>query len=250
MSHDRPDRVVLERPDSPATLEVLLARAVGLAGLRVADLARRVGLRVPRDHKSNKGFLGVAVELALGASAKTDPEPDFPALGVELKTLPIRPDGTPTESTYVCQAALDGRDADHTFATSTVGHKLAKVLFVPYVASGDIPLAERRFAMPFLWVRDATDEARLAADWQSLSGRIRRGEADTIGAADGVILQLRPKALSAADRTRGLGEDGWLVAVSPKAWYLRRTFTHTLVQRAFGLAPVPAPGPDPKETPP
>ncbi len=245
MSHDRPDRIVLERPDPPATLEALLTRAVGLAGLRVADLARRVGLRVPRQHKFNKGFLGVAVELALGASAKSDPEPDFPALGVELKTLPIRPDGAPTEDTYVCQAALDGRDADHTFATSTVGHKLAKVLFVPYVASGDIPLAERRLAMPFLWVRDAADEARLAADWQSLSGRIRRGEADTIGGAEGLVLHLRPKALSASERTRGLGEDGWLVPVAPKAWYLRRTFTHALVQRAFG--PTPAP---PQDTPP
>jgi DNA mismatch repair protein MutH len=39
--------------------------------------------------KRDKGWIGILLELWLGASAGSKPEQDFAALGVELKTIPI-----------------------------------------------------------------------------------------------------------------------------------------------------------------
>jgi len=201
--------------------------------MTVGELARARGFRVPTDQRGHKGFVGQLVELGLGASAGSDPEPDFPALGVELKTLPVSAEGRPAESTYVCLARLDGRESV-AFEDSYVAKKLARVLFVPVVANAGAALAERRFGMPFMWEPGPEDAARLAADFERLGARVRLGQIDELRAHEGEILQLRPKAMNRDDRTLGVSEEGWLVAVRPRAWYLRATFTAELVQRAFG----------------
>ena len=61
-----------------------------------------------------KGLAGTLIERALGASAGSTAEPDFPALGIELKTIPIDAAGRICESTFVCTIAL-GRIADGTY---------------------------------------------------------------------------------------------------------------------------------------
>lgn len=222
-------------PPSPQTITELLARARGLAGMTVAELARAQGLRVPKNLRRHKGFVGQLVENGLGARAGSDPEPDFPALGVELKTIPLNPTGQPRESTYVCMARLDGREASE-FQRSFVAKKLARVLFVPVIVGDDEALAERRFGMPFLWEPSPEDERRLTADFERLAARVRLGQVEQVRGHEGEVLQLRPKALKRSDLTTGVSEDGWLVSVRPRGWYLRATFTGELVQRAFGAA--------------
>lgn len=221
-------------PGAPGSIAELQGRARGLAGRSVAEVAAALGYRVPKDLRGHKGFVGQLVELALGARGGSDPEPDFPELGVELKTLPITPAGRPVESTYVCMARLDGRETTD-YAASYVAKKLAHVLFVPLVAD-DAPLPARRFAMPFSWEPDERDRARLAADFEQLHLRVRLGEIEDVRAIEGAVLQLRPKAMSRDDRTLGRSEDGWLVEVRPRGWYLRASFTAELVRRAFGAA--------------
>lgn len=225
-----------ERPPAPPkSLDELLGRAGALAGRTIGEVAARLGYRVPPDLRGHKGFIGQLVELALGASAGSDPEPDFPALGVELKTLPVRPDGRVMESTYVCMARVDGDDSLD-FRDSHVSRKLAHVLFVPTVVEeGAAPLGERRFGMPFTWMPSEGDLTLLARDFRLLQGRIRLGEVDDVRGSEGEVLQLRPKAMGRHERTWGVSEEGWLVPVRPKAWYLRATFTGLLVRRAFGV---------------
>jgi DNA mismatch repair protein MutH len=219
-------------PPTPESLPELLARARGLAGQTVGELARAQGFRVPRDLRRHKGFVGQLVERGLGARAGSEPEPDFPSLGVELKTIPLSPKGRPMESTYVCLARLDGRESER-FEASFVAKKLARVLFVPVVFTDDEPLAERHFGMPFLWEPSAEDQRRLATDFERLGARIRLGQVERVRGHEGVVLQLRPKALKRNDMTMGVSEDGWVVAVRPRGWYLRATFTAELVRRAF-----------------
>ncbi|MBL8783906.1 MAG: DNA mismatch repair protein MutH [Deltaproteobacteria bacterium] len=218
-----------------------MARARSLAGMTIGELGQRMGYRVPPDLSGHKGFVGQLVEVALGAHAGSDPEPDFVALGIELKTLPLSAEGRPLESTYVCLARLDGREGLD-FKASHVGRKLEQVLFVPMVADPVATascLAERRLGRPFLWVRDAEEEALLAADFERLQGLVLLGQIDEVRATEGVALQLRPKAMDRSERTLGRSDEGWLVPVQPRGWYLRASFTATLVQRAFGrvLAP-------------
>lgn len=226
----------LDRPDSPGSLDDLLSRARKLAGCTVAMVGKRIGHRVPKTLRWNKGFVGMCVEVALGAKQKSAPEPDFPHLGVELKTIPVRPDGRPTESTHVCTAVLDGSEGT-SWRDTLVYRKLAKVLFVPVEDVEGVPLCERRFGMPWLWIMGPDDEAVLEQDWRDIAGRIRAGEADAITGREGVALQLRTKANTASDMTAAVGDEGWLVAMRPRAWYLRPSFTGALLRRAFALDP-------------
>jgi DNA mismatch repair protein MutH len=203
----------------------------------VGEIAHAYGFRVPGSLHANKGFIGQIAELALGASAGSDPEPDFPALGIELKTLPIREDGRPVEATYVCHARLTGGEPLE-WDQSHVSRKLDRVLFLPVVDDGKTPLAKRRFGMPFLWSPDASELAVLSADFRALQARVRMGESDDITTKDGVALHLRPKALSRHELTLGISDEGWVVALRPKAWYLRPSFTARIVARRFGLGAV------------
>ena len=71
----------------PATEEQLLHQAQRVAGHTLGELAALAGLPIPQDLKRDKGWIGVLLELWLGASAGSKPEQDFAALGVELKTF-------------------------------------------------------------------------------------------------------------------------------------------------------------------
>jgi DNA mismatch repair protein MutH len=220
-------------PPPPEDLPTLMARARGLTGRTVADVAARAGFIAPRDLGAHKGFVGQLVERALGAHGGSDARPDFPHLGVELKTLPVRQDGAPLESTFVSKAVIDGSEP-FAFNETALWAKLARVLFVPVEGERALTVGARRFGMPFLWEPAPEDRAALEADWRELSGRIREGELEAVTAREGQILQLRPKALDATERSAGVGDGGWLVPMQPRGWYLRRAFTASLVARAFG----------------
>ncbi len=225
----------MEPPRSPEDLGTLVARARRVAGRSVAELARASGYRVPAQLSRHKGFVGQLLEVVLGADAGSESRPDFTRLGVELKTLPIRADGTPTQSTFVCKAQIDGSEPFE-FQSTSLWHKLACVLFVPVEGDPAIALGARRFGMPFLWRPDGGDIARLEADWRAIAGRIRAGELEQVTGHDGEVLQLRPKGLDGRERVMGIGAEGWLVPMPPRGWYLRPAFTASLIARAFGSA--------------
>lgn len=92
----------------PETEEQLLAQAQQLSGYTLGELAALAGLVTPENLKRDKGWIGVLLEIWLGASAGSKPEQDFAALGVELKTIPVDSLGRPLETTFVCVAPLTG----------------------------------------------------------------------------------------------------------------------------------------------
>lgn len=91
---------------TPQTEQELLQRAQAIAGLRFADLAQSLHMPVPPDLKRDKGWVGMLIETALGATAGSKAEQDFAHLGIELKTLPINAQGMPLETTFVSLAPL------------------------------------------------------------------------------------------------------------------------------------------------
>lgn len=214
--------------DAPPSERALLDRARGLAGRNVGELCLGLGRALPEDAKRAKGFVGALVERALGASAGSRSEPDFPELGVELKTIPLRPDGAPSESTFVCTLRF-GDAIELDFGRCPAGAKLARVLFVP-VEHAAVPLAERRFGRAVLWCPDERERAILEADWALVASRLSRGEGGRLDAHVGEALQVRPKGRRAAERRIAVDEDGphWW---QPRGLYLRTSFTHRVLER-------------------
>lgn len=222
-------------PSAPADERELLGRARAIAGRPLADLARAQHLRVPRDLRRHKGWVGNVLEVALGARAGSKPVPDFEHLGVELKTLPIGANGRPRESTFVCVAGTDELHTE-TWETSHVRRKLQRVLWVPIEADPKIALADRRVGNAILWSCDGADGPVLRADWEDLTEQIRLGFIDAITAHRGRALQLRPKALTRDEVRMTVGEDGWQVPTSPRGFYLRASFTASLLARRYSVA--------------
>jgi DNA mismatch repair protein MutH len=221
-------------PGPPEDEASLLARAQDLAGLTLETLAARAGLPMPVDLKRDKGWVGMLLELHLGASAGSKAEQDFAHLGIELKTIPIDAQGKPLETTFVCVAPLTG-NSGVTWLTSHVRHKLARVLWIPVEGGREIPLRERRVGAPLLWSPDAEEDEMLRQDWEELMDMIVLGRVEQITARHGAWLQIRPKAANSKALTEGIGDQGQPIMTLPRGFYLKKSFTGPLLARHFLL---------------
>jgi len=216
----------------PVDQQMLLQRAQALAGCSLGELALQLQLAIPANLKRDKGWVGMLLELALGASAGSKPEQDFPELGIELKTIPIDASGKPLETTFVCVAPLTG-NSGVTWENSHVRYKLAQVLWIPVEGDRQLPLAERRVGTPLLWRPDAQEEELLRQDWEELMDMIVLGQVEKITARHGQVLQLRPKAANSRALTQAIGELGQPILTLPRGFYLKKSFTRALLARHF-----------------
>ncbi|BBR08904.1 MULTISPECIES: DNA mismatch repair endonuclease MutH [Aeromonas] len=221
-------------PANPQSEQELLSRAYAMAGFTLAQLAATAGILVPRDLRRDKGWTGQLIEWQLGASAGSRPEQDFPDLGIELKTIPVDPQGRPLETTFVCVAPLIGVSGQR-WEESNVRNKLSRVLWIPVEGSRDIPVGDRRVGMPLLWSPNEEEEILLRQDWEELMDMIVLGEVEQISARHGQVLQLRPKAANSKALTRAIGRNGQPIMTLPRGFYLKIEFTHQLLQRHFAL---------------
>lgn len=217
----------------PTSEQELLDRCYQLAGLTLAELAAMHRIELPVDLRREKGIVGQLLEVALGASAGSKAEPDFPHLQIELKTIPVDEQGRPLESTYVCVAPMTGFTVER-FEDSWVYRKLSRVLWVPVLASRQIPLQQRVIGRAFLWQPTEQELAILRQDWEELMELLRLGKLSHIKGQHGTALQLRPKGANSQARTNALDEDGATVQALPRGFYLKTSFTSALLQRAFG----------------
>lgn len=219
---------------APESEAELLVRARELAGLSIAQLAQRFSLLAPPDLRRAKGFVGALVERALGATAGSRAAPDFEALGIELKTLPVDSRGRALESTFVCTIPLV-EIGEVEWLSSRVRRKLNRVLWVPVEGERQIPVPERRIGEPLLWALTAEAEAALRFDWEELAGIIGRGDVESITGHIGRCLQIRPKAADSHARRRGIDADGVGFAALPRGFYLRASFTSEIVRQNYAL---------------
>ncbi|MFQ1023089.1 DNA mismatch repair endonuclease MutH [Avibacterium paragallinarum] len=216
--------------NSPKTEQDLLALAQSLAGLTFGELAQDLSLPVPPNLKRDKGWVGTLLETALGATAGSKAEQDFAHLGIELKTIPIDSQGKPLETTFVSLAPLI-QNSGITWQSSHVRHKLSKVLWIPIEGERRIPLAARRIGQPILWQPSREQEQRLQQDWEELMEYIVFGRLDEITARLGEVLQLRPKGANSKALTKGIGRNGEIIDTLPLGFYLRKNFTHEILQQ-------------------
>ena len=215
---------------APATEQQLIEHAMSIAGLSLGELAEQAGIVVPENLNREKGWIGLLLERILGATAGSLPIPDFPELGIELKTLPINRHGKPLETTFVCVAPLTGITGN-TWQDSHLKNKLSKVLWVPVISERDIPVAERLVCTPFLWQPSIEEEQLMAQDWQELTDMIALGRVEDISAKYGQVLQLRPKAANSKAKTQAFDSQGRPFMTLPRGFYLKIPFTQMLLNK-------------------
>ncbi|WP_118800806.1 DNA mismatch repair endonuclease MutH [Haemophilus haemolyticus] len=221
----------------PQTLEQLLSQAQSIAGLTFGELADELHIPVPPDLKRDKGWVGMLLESALGATAGSKAEQDFSHLGVELKTLPINAEGYPLETTFVSLAPLV-QNSGVKWENSHVRHKLSCVLWMPIEGSRHIPLRERHIGTPILWKPTVEQERQLKQDWEELMDLIVLGKLDQITARIGEVMQLRPKGANSRAVTKGIGKNGEIIETLPLGFYLRKEFTAQILKAFLDVKPL------------
>lgn len=214
----------------PQSEQALISQAQSLAGLTLGEIAQQENIAVPTNLNRDKGWPGLLLEYVLGATAGSRPEPDFPQLGIELKTIPINSQGKPLETTFVSVAPLTGL-IGATWQNSHVKNKLSRVLWVPIIAERQIPVENRIVATPFLWSPSPEEALLLANDWQELTDMITLGEVENISGKHGQVMQLRPKAANSKAKTDAFDKHGRPFKTLPRGFYLKIPFTHGLINK-------------------
>ena len=216
----------------PSSEEQLLQRAAEIAGKSLASIAASLELDVPADLRHHKGWVGQLIEMCLGADATSQAEPDFRAIGVELKTIPIDKNGQPRESTYVCTVPLDSGTSTR-WDDTWIRRKLSRVLWLPIEAEPSIPVARRRVGSALLWSPSEEEERLLQDDWDELMEMVTLGGLERLSARMGEVLQIRPKAANSRVSCRAIGEDGSPILSNPRGFYLRSSFTRSILERHY-----------------
>lgn len=211
----------------PKNLQELELRCQQIANKTIGNLAADLQLIVPAELNHAKGWIGQLLEMTLGASANNQAVPDFPGLGIELKTIPISASFKPLETTYVCtmqtnETALQWHD-------SWVYRKLSHVLWVPIISTANTPIQDRVVCTPILWRMDPQTEDILRTDWEELMEMLQLGHAKSLSASFGTYLHIRPKAANSRVLIDYVNYDGSNTKIVPKGFYLRTEFTKKIL---------------------
>ena len=218
----------------PTSLEDLLARVENIAGYTLEELAKQQHQSPPENLQHAKGWAGQLIETCLGASASSRAEPDFPDLGVELKTIPLSPSGQPKESTYVCTVPINN-DNSLNWEDSWVRRKLNHVLWLPIEADPQIPVGQRRIGSGILCYLSPQQDSVLKQDWEEHMELISTGRIDEISAHHGTYLQVRPKAADRRALRDTTNEAGEQVQTLPRGFYLRTKFTAEVLAKQYSI---------------
>ncbi len=212
----------------PQTESELLNRCQAIEGIAFAQLAAQYDLIIPNQANQRKGWIGQALEIALGANAGNLAKPDFTYLDIELKTIPIGPGGVPVESTYITSIPLLTIHQQN-WLSSQCYAKLKKVLWIPIEGDITIPYNHRRIGRGFIWTPNEHQFSLLETDWNYLTSQIILGHLETLDATVGDVLQIRPKAVNGRSLCYGYDSEGNKVKTLPRGFYLRSTFTRSIL---------------------
>jgi len=216
-----------ERRPTPNSLRELEIRAQALDGRSIAEVAEALHWDLPAVSTRAKGFVGQLLEAALGADPRAGDGPDFPLLGVELKSIPVGIHHQPTEATFCCSVTMSSADRA-TWNISRLRRRLGRVLWMPVQAASVAPLGQRRIYAGVLWSPSPEQWEMLRADWEDLIGAVGAGRSPS--GHEGRVLQLRPKAARATARTLAPTEAGQEPTL-PLGFYLRRRFTALVLRQ-------------------
>lgn len=207
----------------------LCKKARSLQDYKLADLAEICKVEKPEHNITAKGWSGQLIEQLLGVKNNSFSGPDFPELGVELKTIPVSVDYKPFETTYITTVPLLPKEMT-SFEDSILYAKLRCVLWIPLIAKTKTQaVTERVVGRAVLWQPNEKELNIIQQDFFEIMEYIVSGEIDSLNAQVGQYLHVRPKALNSKKRTYTLNSDGEYIQTSPKGFYLRTSLTREIL---------------------
>ena len=154
---------------------------------------------------SGKGKLGQLVEfLYFGYKPNSNPEPDFPEAGVELKTTPIKKNskGLVSKERLVFNIIDFEKEYKYTFKESSFWKKNSLLLLLFYLYEKDKIDIDYLFKIARLWCFPLTDLKIIKDDWNTIVNKIKSGKAHEISEGDTLYLGACTKGSTALKSRR------------------------------------------------
>jgi len=201
--------------------EALLEIASQLKGKTISEIFQG------EINEKNKGNIGNIIEShGFGIKNNNDSRPDFEALGIELKVLPMKRLGdrslTVKERTKICLINYK-KLIEEKWDSSHARHKLYRILFVFYEYDNRSPM-QSKILDNLLYKLEINEEPLIRSDWERTKKLVADGYAHTLSESQNRVL--------AASRSGAgkLSEDQW--PEQPN-----KTHSRTARQRSFSLKP-------------
>ncbi len=192
-------------------------------------------------YRRHKGRFGNLVEkFYFGFEPNSNPEPDFPRAGVELKSTPIRLLKSKNEFRAKERLVLGMINyesiIDESFELSSFIKKNAYILLIFYQWQKDLSLLDYPVRIVNLWSLLALpdeDQKIIRDDWERIKRKVEEGLAHELSEGDTLYLGACTKGVDSSkvrpqpkSRTRAKG----------RAFSLKQGYVNVLLQRDFGVA--------------
>ncbi len=170
-----------------ASEEEILARALQLESMLLGDIPG--GKFTATDPRRGRQEVGHAVEAWFGIPPNPNPGPDFPAAGIELKTIPLVQGARRlrikerTVISLIDFVALSGE----VWKTASVRKKL-RILFVFFEHLANQSKADFPIHSVVIWTPHDEIESQIRRDWEAVHVKVLGGLAHELTEADGRIL--------------------------------------------------------------
>lgn len=222
-----------ELPYDPSDRKSIIEYAYLLEGhtLRESCDVDACGLK-----KGNKGGLGQAVEYYyFKYEPNSDQEPDFPEVGMELKTTPIKRNKNKSISAKerLVLTMIDYfKVVDETWETSTCLEKMRDILLISYLhePKKNVFDYEIEYARPQDF--PAEDMTVIQDDWETIVEKVRQGKAHELSGGDTHYLEACTKSANSSIRRSQPFSD---ILAKPRAFALKSSYMTAFYNKNLGL---------------
>ena len=181
------------------------------------------------DPHVRKGSFGNAIENSFfHYASNSDPDADFKQVGTELKTTPlkVRADGSYAAKERLVIQMIDYlRVVDETWETSSLQHKLRRILLIAYLYDKTVDPVDYLIKLVELWGVPPEDVPVFKHDWETVVNKVRAGRAHEISGADTFYLEAATKAANGAKRRPQPYAD---IPAKPRAWAIKQSYMTTV----------------------
>ncbi|MCF0235159.1 MAG: hypothetical protein HUK09_00280 [Bacteroidaceae bacterium] len=143
-----------------------------------------------------KGSLGTMVEAHFfGYTPNSDPRPDFPEAGVELKVTPLRQGrtGLHIKERLVIDMINYMTVVEESFEESMLYRKFLLMLLLFYVHEQGVAWRDMQFVFSVLWAIKDEDLEIIRQDYETIVDKVRRGQAHLLSESDTYYLSASTK---------------------------------------------------------
>ena len=206
------------------TKDAILERAQEAIGIPLRDIDKTGRLA------TGKGAIGTVIEESwFGYTPNSNPEPDFPEAGVELKVTPYTrgKSGIRAKERLVCDIINYMEEYKKTFETSSFWHKCNTMLLMSYEHLMNQSKGNYTIDRAILFRFPEEDLAIIRHDWEIIIEKIRNGEAHLLSEGDTLYLAACTKGANASSVREQPFSD---IPAKQRAYSLKSSYMTTILR--------------------